>query len=84
MKQITYKYNIGDTVKFKDKYHPTASCDLHERAGTTAKIRGYAPSYYCKPHYYLEGAVDHVGDRVIDIVFPEEVFAGLAEVVYEN
>lgn len=79
MKQIKHKYNIGDTVKFKDKYHPTASCDLHERAGTTAKIRGYAPSYYNKLHYYLEGAVDYVGDRVIDIVFPEEVFAGLAE-----
>jgi hypothetical protein len=79
MKQITYKYKVGETVKFKDKYHPTATCGLHERAGTTAKISGYAPSYYNKPHYYLEGIVAHVGDRVINEVFPEEVFTGLVE-----
>jgi hypothetical protein len=77
MKQIKHKYKVGDIVKFKDKYHPTASCDLHERAGTTARISGYAltyESYVNKPHYYLEGAVDHVGGRIIKIVFPESVF----------
>ncbi len=79
MKQNVYKYKVGDIVKFKNKYHPTATCGLHERAGTAAKISGYAPSYYNKPHYYLEGAVDHVGDRLIKEVFPENCFAGLAE-----
>lgn len=38
MRQVTYKYNIGDIVKFKDKFHPCASCGLKERAGTTAKV----------------------------------------------
>ena len=75
--KFVHKYNIGDVVRFKDKYPAEASCDLHEHAGTTAKISGYAKFYECKPCYYLEGINDHVGDRVIKVVFPEDVFAGL-------
>ncbi len=65
---ITYKYNVGDTVKFKDKFHRTASCGLKERAGTTAKIVERID--YGGATYRLEG---------ITGVFKERCFAGLAE-----
>lgn len=38
MRQITYKFNVGDTVRFKDKFYPYASCGLKEFAGTTAVV----------------------------------------------
>ena len=67
MAHVTYKYNIGDTVRFKDKFHPTASCGLAELTGTTAKIT--AREYWAKPCYRLEG---------FDGLFVEKCFSGLA------
>jgi hypothetical protein len=69
MKDITYKYNVGDYVRFKDKFSsPTTG--LVGREGTIAKITGIAPSYNNKPHYYL--------DNNISTVYTEGCFAGLA------
>lgn len=67
-KVIAYKYNIGDTVKFKDKFYPYASCGLKERAGTTAKIAERLN--YGGATYRLEG---------ITGLFKERCFSGLAE-----
>ena len=67
MRTITYKYNVGDIVKFKNRFtNPT--CGLVWRAGTEAVITGIAKSYNNKPHYYVNG--------VDDEVFPETVFEG--------
>lgn len=68
MKNITYKYNVGDYVKFKDKFS-SPTCGLVGREGTTAKIAGRALPYNNRPHYYLEGEA---------AIFPETCFAGLA------
>jgi hypothetical protein len=65
---IHYKYNAGDVVKFKDKFH-SPTCGLVGREGTTAKIAGRALPYNNRPHYYLEGE---------EAIFPETCFAGLA------
>lgn len=66
---ITYKYSVGDYIKFKSKFtNPT--CGLAWRAGTVAKITGIAKAYNNKPHYYV--------NDVEDEVFPESCFAGLA------
>jgi len=66
---ITYKYSVGDYIRFKSKFtNPT--CGLVWRAGTIAEITGIAKAYNNKPHYYVNG--------VDDEVFPESVFAGLA------
>ena len=70
MRNITYKYNVGDYVKFKDKFHSTASCDLKKLAGTTATITGRALPYNNKPFYHLNNN-DHTA-------YPETCFAGLA------
>ena len=69
MKDITYKYNVGDYVKFKDKFS-SPTCGLVGREGTIAKITGHAFAYNNKPHYYING------DK--DVVFPETVFERLA------
>ena len=53
MRQITYKFNVGDTVRFKDKFHPYASCGLKERAGTTAVVTERFD--YSGAAYRLEG-----------------------------
>lgn len=69
MRNVTYKYSVGDYVRFKSKFtNPT--CGLVWRAGTIAKITGIAKAYNNKPHYYVNGVEDEV--------FPESVFAGLA------
>ncbi len=60
-----YKYKVGNYVKFK-----SFSSELKERAGTVAKITGFAPPYN-EPHYYINGAKDEV--------FPEAVFERLAK-----
>ena len=70
MRNITYKYNLGDIVKFKDKFHSTASCDLKKLAGTTATITSRALPYNNKPFYHLNDN-DHTA-------YPETCFAGLA------
>ena len=69
MKNITPKYNVGDYVRFKDKFNsPTTG--LIGREGTITKITGIAPSYNNKPHYYL--------DNNICGAYVESCFAGLA------
>lgn len=56
MKNIIYKYKVGDYVKFKDKFSsPTTG--LVGREGTIAKVTGIAPSYNNKPHYYLDNNI---------------------------
>lgn len=66
---IDYKYKVGNYVKFKSKFtRPT--CGLVEKAGTVAKITGFAPPYNNRPHYYINGVKDEV--------FPETVFERLA------
>lgn len=68
MSIIHHKYNAGDVVKFKDKFH-SPTCGLVGREGTTAKIAGRALPYNDRPHYYLEGE---------EAIFPETCFSGLA------
>lgn len=68
MSNITYKYNAGDVVKFKDKFH-SPSCGLEGLEGTAVKIAGQALAYNNKPHYYVEGK---------EAIFPETCFQGLA------
>ena len=70
MRNITYKYKIGDIVRFKEHFHPTASCGLKALAGTTAKVIKTVD--YGKPTYCLEG--------FDGCVFAEACFAGLATV----
>ena len=69
VKVIIYKYSVGDTVKFKNKF-TNPSCGLVGREGTTATITGLAKSYNNKPHYYL--------DCEEGTVYPESLFTGLA------
>ena len=68
MINITYKYEVGDTVKFKDKFPSTASCGLAELAGTTAKV--VARTDYNGAAYRLEGLENRY--------FKERCFAGRA------
>jgi hypothetical protein len=69
MSNIAYRYSVGDTVKFKVRFHPSASCELKKLAGSTAKITGYAPAYNNRPHYHLNG--------VNSTAYPETCFSGL-------
>lgn len=68
MRKITYKYNVGDVVKFKDKFHYYASCGLKKRAGTTAKVVERID--FGGPTYRLEG---------ITGCFKEKCFVGIKE-----
>lgn len=68
MKEVIYKYKVGDRVKFKDKFH-SPSCGLVGREGTTVEITGLAPAYDNKPNYYIEGDTS---------VYRESCFAGLS------
>lgn len=66
---LEYKYKVGNYVKFKTTF-PNPTRELKERAGTVAKITGFAPPYD-EPHYYINGSKDEV--------FPETVFERLAK-----
>ena len=68
MRQITYKYNVNDVVRFKDKFSPSASCGLKELAGQSAKVVECID--YNGPSYRLEG---HEG------FFKESCFQGKEE-----
>lgn len=52
MRNITYKYNVGDIVKFKDKFH-SPTCGLVGLEGTTAVIADRRD--YNGPCYKLAG-----------------------------
>jgi hypothetical protein len=69
MKTVNHKFNVGDYVRFKNKF-PSPTTGLVGREGTIAKITGLAPSYNNKPHYYL--------DNNICGAYKESCFAGLA------
>lgn len=62
---LEYKYKVGNYVKFK-----SSISELKERAGTVAKITGFAPPYNNRPYYYINGVKEEV--------FPETVFERLA------
>lgn len=66
MEQIIYKYNVGDTIKFKSKFPPSASVGLHKLAGTAGKIVG--KKYFAKPFYEIEGH---------DALVPENAIASI-------
>lgn len=67
---IHYKYQVGDKVKFKDKFtNPTCGCAGRE--GEIVEITGIAPAYNCKPCYYING------DN--STVYYERVFEGKVE-----
>ena len=69
MRNIIYKYKVGDYVRFKDKFSsPTTG--LVGREGTIAKITGIAFAYNNRPHYYI--------NNIEGEVFTESCFAGLA------
>ena len=54
MENITYKYKVGDKVKFKENMiNPT--CGLLKLMGQEATITGLAPAYNNKPCYYING-----------------------------
>ena len=66
MRNIIYKYNVGDKVKIRENLlNPT--CGLLKLKGQVVAITGIAPSYNNRPHYYINAA---------DSVFPERVFEG--------
>jgi hypothetical protein len=67
MRNITYKYNVGDFVVFKDKFSPSASTDLKNYVGQVAMVKECRD--YNGPCYRLEG---------YDGFFSESCFAGLA------
>ena len=56
MKTVNHKFNVGDYVRFKNKF-PSPTTGLVGREGTIAKITGIAPSYNNKPHYYLNNNI---------------------------
>ena len=69
MRSITYKYNVGDKVKFKDKFdRPT--CGLVGREHEIVEITGHALAYNNKPHYHI--------NNEIGVAYPESIFSGLA------
>ena len=53
MRNITYKYNLGDVVRFKSKFHESASCGLAELAGTQGVVEDRRD--YNGPCYKLAG-----------------------------
>ena len=66
MRTITYKYNLGDVVKFKDKFH-SPTCGLKGLGGTTGVIEERRD--YNGPCYKLASA---------DSFYKESCFEGPA------
>jgi hypothetical protein len=65
MRNITYRYNLGDVVRFKSKFHESASCGLAELAGTQGVVEDRRD--YNGPCYKLAG---------MDQFFTEKCFDG--------
>jgi len=65
MRNITYKYNLGDVIRFKSKFHESASCGLAELAGTQGVVEERRD--YNGPCYKLAG---------MDQFFTEKCFDG--------
>ena len=68
MSNITYKYKVGDRVKFRENMI-NPSCGLLKLMGQEVEITGIAPAYNNKPCYYING------DN--NTVYYERLFAGL-------
>jgi hypothetical protein len=65
MRNIEFKYNVGDYVRFKSHYNSDASCDLFDRAGTIAVVADRAdfggPAYKLsctEDSWYCEGCFE--------------------------
>lgn len=65
MRNIEFKYNVGDYVRFKSHYASDASCDLFERVGTIAVVTDRAdfngPAYKLscdEDSWYKEGCFE--------------------------
>lgn len=69
MRQITYKYNIGDVIRFKEKFNKTTTSCLKKFASRAAKVTERRD--YNGPCYRLEG---------IEGFFTERCFTGIVEV----
>lgn len=69
MSNVNYKYNIGDTVRFKERFEPIASSGLTEMAGLTVKVLDCR--FYGGPCYKFEGYEDKGW-------FTEQTLAGYA------
>lgn len=67
MRNITYKFKVGDIVKFKDNFGPTASCDLKGLEGTVGVVADKRD--YNGPSYLIAGT---------NCYYKESCFAGLA------
>ena len=66
---ITYKYKVGDKVRFRENLiNPT--CGLLKLRGQEVEISGLAPVYNNKPCYYINGD--------FSTVYYERLFAGLS------
>lgn len=68
MREVTFKYNIGDTLKFKEDFDSSASDILFDLAGTTRKVVDRC--VFSHPAYKLEG--------LNDSWFTEDCFVGLS------
>lgn len=65
MRNIEFKYNVGDCVRFKSHYDSDASCDLFDRAGTIVVVADRAdfggPAYKLsddEDSWYCEGCFE--------------------------
>jgi len=64
MRNITYKYNLGDVVRFKSKFHESASCGLAELAGTQGVVEERRD--YNGPCYKLAGMNQFFTEKCFD------------------
>ena len=67
MRNIEFKYNTGDCVRFKSHYDSDASCNLFDLAGTIAVVIDRAdfdgPAYKLscdEDSWYCEGCFDRL------------------------
>lgn len=76
MRQITYKYNVDDTIKFKETFGPSASCGLKELAGCTARV--VERRDYNGPCYKLANIDGFFQERCFQgkVSYPYVIFAG--------
>jgi hypothetical protein len=64
MRNISYKYNLGDVVRFKSKFHESASCGLAELAGTQGVVEERRD--YNGPCYKLAGMNQFFTEKCFD------------------
>jgi hypothetical protein len=79
MRNITYKYNLGDVVRFKSKFHESASCGLAELAGTQGVVEDRRD--YNGPCYKLAGMDQFFTEKCFDGSVASKFFTQRDEVV---